>query len=1118
MLNDTSTKKLVVDEKVLNKTVQSVHDTILNKLFGSEYVNVKTLLQTVSNLAGDSYELELRIIDENNAHTSKKSWFIIPESELTLQSYSDDVLYSYAPVIPISNIKFRSYEKSGLFERKIMINSISSRSESATTIPLNIKLSKETMIHPITEECSLINIQRKQRASYKFNDPELADWRVDKTIRFITHSMTDKKITLPLDVENVNSLKYYDYLDLEIEYVGDFHDLFNSFFKLVEKICPSFTDFNINYNIIKTILTINPVEMFPTAKILTEDVVSKNKIKNYTLSYNVDGERRQIIIINKSIFELTPYSFKEIFNGNSKKVASDMSILDRLLSYQKLKRTAVNYSITIFDTEYYDGIYYIVDSYCCRSEVIDSLSYDERLKRAKDFITSSDLQYVRDHTLITPLITGCKCWNDFLSLIESSKAIAYEGKTLPTDGVMCRLTTSTFLNAICFKSKDKRRCTVDFKIMYLTTKRLFYVYVRGGINNVIKSISISNKYSVEHFGYSLVSRSGQASDKYILFISPYLDTFEFVPRLNWNTRGYSSKDVKTINSLITDICTRPLKYNGAVVAMSLADDGWVPVKVRKDGEPSMYVDAMNVMSLLYNKFSEDIVVNSSRSHNVLSRYSTIYESVYKLLDQYVIEKYFNGSKFDTIVDLYDPLSVNVSNLYAVGNVNTFYAINKSRSSLIKYVNASMNHEINNFIFMHQTKLIYDRLMDVNIINDEFTLSHDGIFSELIKKYGYKMNSIDAVYVQNQSDEILSSFVKTILLVRFCEKVLSPNGKIIIKFYDGDIINNMKNNHLKIQVTEPKVKCDTKCEMTMTSLESIAAVFYDGLTESYQWKNRNIPIIAEDERTKIESTTDEVLITVNDEIFDVMFNGSFNDPSFVFYYAAFGRYDDDGQFKSEKLLTRNQTLNLKTIFDIDVELISNPYDHTFDEWYSMFHNVDRAYGSSGYTQGIVMNDGEDVGNLLVEHEELNDNIIEFLKCKRMNSRFNTVIVTRTSLDFIEAVHVMKGVNVYVIYSNVLNEWEKNMLTSHFIDSLMKPNELIIEKYTHPLVEQGSYVERCLINRGFLEFFNDKFNIVDVCQPMTQNEISKYVSTNRSYSQIESVEEFMSSLTVIVLERK
>ena len=99
--------------------ISQMQENILNKLFGSEYVNVKTLLQTTSQIISDDlqcYEFEMRFVDDEG-HTSKQTWQDFDDqfnSQITLQNFSDDIIYSYESSIPLNNIHFRSYQKSNL--------------------------------------------------------------------------------------------------------------------------------------------------------------------------------------------------------------------------------------------------------------------------------------------------------------------------------------------------------------------------------------------------------------------------------------------------------------------------------------------------------------------------------------------------------------------------------------------------------------------------------------------------------------------------------------------------------------------------------------------------------------------------------------------------------------------------------------------------------------------------------------------------------------------------------------------------------------------------------------------------------------------------------------------
>ena len=175
-----------------------------------------------------------------------------------MTSYTDDIIYSYLPAAPLVGIHFRSYEKSHIYERKTLINSVSSRSENPSIIPLKINLNKESLMSPNKELSRYDNIQRRQRCSYRFKSSldshYLSNWRIDKTIRLYAKTLNDKKLSLSLDMSNIETLMYYDELDIEFEYIGDFSEIVISFFELIRTIYMPYEYFDIEYLIIKYVM------------------------------------------------------------------------------------------------------------------------------------------------------------------------------------------------------------------------------------------------------------------------------------------------------------------------------------------------------------------------------------------------------------------------------------------------------------------------------------------------------------------------------------------------------------------------------------------------------------------------------------------------------------------------------------------------------------------------------------------------------------------------------------------------------------------------------------------------------------------------------------------------
>ena len=85
----------------------------------------------------------------------------------------------------------------------------------------------------------------------------------------------------------------------------------------------------------------------------------------------------------------------------------------------------------------------------------------------------------------------------------------------------------------------------------------------------------------------------------------------------------------------------------------------------------------------------------------------------------------------------------------------------------------------------------------------------------------------------------------------------------------------------------------------------------------------------------------------------------------YYYYKFNRYDENGKFKSTKQLSKIQTKNIRSILGINTELFSNIYDRTLDNWYSIYHNVDKLFGSKDYSQSAIVEEIND--GILIEKE-------------------------------------------------------------------------------------------------------------------------------------------------------
>ena len=137
-----------------------------------------------------------------------------------------------------------------------------------------------------------------------------------------------------------------------------------------------------------------------------------------------------------------------------------------------------------------------------------------------------------------------------------NKTLKYITNKFQTDGIICKQNKSSLFSSKIYKIKDNKSSTIDFKICYVPQKNVFYLYVIGNIEQIIKNKSLTNKFSMDHFGYSLVTLSGKSNnqDVYILYVSPFMkDSFIFKPRLNWCQDNFNENLINSVNELMYSI-------------------------------------------------------------------------------------------------------------------------------------------------------------------------------------------------------------------------------------------------------------------------------------------------------------------------------------------------------------------------------------------------------------------------------------------------------------------------------------------------------------------------------------------------------------------------------------
>ena len=238
----------------------------------------------------------------------------------------------------------------------------------------------------------------------------------------------------------------------------------------------------------------------------------------------------------------------------------------------------------------------------------------------------------------------------------------------------------------------------------------------------------------------------------------------------------------------------------------------------------------------------------------------------------------------------------------------------------------------------------------------------------------------------------------------------------------------------------------------------------------------------------------------------------------FYYYKFNRFDNNGNFKSKKILSRVETRNLRSILGINTEIFGNIYDRVLDNWYSIYHNVDKLFGSKEYSQVALISEIND--GVLIEQENLFDDTIDFINRRKNGCKYSTVIVTKTILKDIYSFDFTDGYKLYIIFPcfvtnndiEILKAYVNRFILNHSTDELFQYYH-IADAYES---DEKAVSHLLFKKEEFFKFMFETYKIYDICTPLTQTEVAQYISTNRNYSRIESIENYLNTITLFCME--
>ena len=586
---------------------------VISILGKSRYERITNMLHTISCLP-DLRDIEFEI--------TLKDISLLKSFELVNVEYSDCILYDITNDVDIA---YRYYPESSMIERKIVLQK---NDISDTCFPLVFRYSKEDIAQVTDMEYlnDTNKYSRKQRITYKSMDPKLADWKIEKTIRFYTEDSRSRKLTENLTEDNVNTETLYDIVDIEFEYIGEPKYIVQSVSDLLSRLFPTmFKYVNITYGKINTILKSDISHLSQKVAIVTQSMIDNTDIKHYSVSEKIDGERAVLIVLGDNIYVQTSTAFMEI--------SCNDSVNDSMFNSKK-KRTLI-----ILDCEYLNDVYYIFDILYNNGKV--STSFQERSSLIDSFV----LEYENRIPIKRLPIFSLKTWDAAIKYVndnETSKIF----KNIPIDGIILRDGNNLY------KLKNKAHLTVDFLIRYNRDDGYCYLFTIGDPKEVITKKPFNEPYSKGLFGYHLNEKINTTS-AYILADFPY------------------------ISSCYRTVIGDYEKYDGKITEMLLNEDKlWVPVRIRYDKE---YPNGYKIALSLYGLMENGIHSTDSLSQNTNDNKNMILKRIYPtFINTYV--KALVLSSDVSIADVFMNYHATLDMLYIVSEQGT--VINESLNKLL----------------------------------------------------------------------------------------------------------------------------------------------------------------------------------------------------------------------------------------------------------------------------------------------------------------------------------------------------------------------------------------------------------------------------------------------------
>ena len=551
---------------------------------------------------------------------------------------------------------------------------------------------------------------------------------------------------------------------------------------------------------------------FPQVSVLTNSIIQTIPKSSFVWLEKTDGMHNNIIIENNKAYSIIKGKPTYLFDISGDKF---------------IKRS-------ILDTEFYQGKYYIFDAAMIDGEDISMKYFIDRMDMAEELLSKTDV-----NMFVLKEYYEIESWEKLLSFIDNHTS-PLTGNVI--DGVVCQRIDKPYFvtpkDPACFKLKRKVMNTIDFYLRYQKDDGIFYLYLYGPYTEYLfnlKKIPRINKYMMAHTGIDTSERLPKSM--YTLFASPYGEGLhKFIPRDNWDTNGYFTENINEINELMKNISSNPLSFDKAIIEMSLADDGWVPMRVRDDKEFSngYYIGLMNCGTIFSPVTGKDSYFAKKFAFD--EKITNPYHDINQVMRKYIIEHSINslGKTRLNILDLAGGRGGDELSLFHAGGTNIF-AADADRDALVQYVNrTSRTSRLQWTKLLPSTTDLAGKSIFINAIYTMLGKNNDDYIREIKSRFEYPQDGFDIILMNYAIHYICYSHECIKALNKMIQELLKPGGLFIFSCFDGDMImNDIKksgNDELqlktfKIKLIEPQMESDPDAQWANMPLPTIDASGY-----------------------------------------------------------------------------------------------------------------------------------------------------------------------------------------------------------------------------------------------------------------------------------------------------